>query len=88
MVKRKTIQDVSREIPIYPDLTCRPPAKPVKLPILEVPRSLLDFDPEINMDFKENSPFQEDVISETYQRPDKSYFQEPQNWIVSLIQTG
>ena len=38
MVKRKTIKDVSREIPIYPDPTYRPPPKPVKLPIPEVPR--------------------------------------------------
>ena len=29
------------------------------------------------MDFKENSPYQEGVISETYQRPNRSYFQEP-----------
>ena len=33
----------------------------------------------INLDFKENSPFQEGVISETYQRPNKSFFQEPQD---------
>ena len=87
MVKRKTIQDISREIPIYPDPTYRPPPNTVKLPIPEVPRSLLDFDPEINTDFKENSPFQEGVISETYQRPDKSYFHEPQE-LDSLINIG
>ena len=52
----------------------------------EVPRSLLDFDPEINRNFEENSTFQEDVISEMYQRPDKSYFQEPQE-LGSLINT-
>ena len=46
-----------------------------------------DFDPEINMDSEENSPFQEGVISETYQRPDKSCFQEPQE-LGSLINTG
>ena len=28
------------------------------------------------MDFEENSPFQEGVISEIYQRPNMSYFQE------------
>ena len=39
------------------------------------------------MDFKENSPFQEGVISEMYQRPDKSYFQEPQD-LDSLLNTG
>ena len=53
----------------------------------EVPRSLSDFDPEINTDFQENLPFQEGVISETYQRPGKSYFQEPQE-LDSLINTG
>ena len=34
--------------------------------IPEVPRNLLDFDPEINTDFKEDSPFKDSVISETY----------------------
>ena len=29
------------------------------------------------MDIEENSPFQENIISEIYERPDKSYFQEP-----------
>ena len=38
-------------------------------------------------DFEENSPFQEGVISETYQRLDKSYFQKPQE-LESLINTG
>ena len=28
-------------------------------------------------DIKENSPFQENIISKIYERPDKSYFQEP-----------
>ena len=29
------------------------------------------------LDFEENSPFQEGIISETIQRPDKSFFQNP-----------
>ena len=29
------------------------------------------------MDIEENSPFQENIILEIYERPDKSYFQEP-----------
>ena len=33
---------------------------------------------DINLDFEENSAFQEGVISEAYQRPDKLFFQEPQ----------
>ena len=32
---------------------------------------------EINLDIKENSPFQEGFISELIQRPDKSFFQNP-----------
>ena len=32
---------------------------------------------DTKMDIEENSPFQENIISETYERPDKSYFQEP-----------
>ena len=31
----------------------------------------------INLDIEENSPFQEGVISETIQRPDKTFFQNP-----------
>ena len=30
-----------------------------------------------NVDVEENSPFQEDIISETYERPDTCYVQEP-----------
>ena len=38
------------------------------------------------MDFEENSPFQ-GVILETYERPDKSFFTEPQE-LESLVNTG
>ena len=75
------------EIPKYPDPIYRPPPKPITLPISAVPRNLSDINPEINMDFEENSPYQEGVILEMYQRPDKSYFQEPQG-LDSLINTG
>ena len=36
-----------------------------------------DQNTEINLDIKENSPFQEGIISELIQRPDKSFFQNP-----------
>ena len=39
------------------------------------------------MDFEENSPYQEGVISEMYQTPDRSYFQEPPE-LDTLISTG
>ena len=86
MIDRKTIQDVCREIPsiqiqfIDPhqnQLTC----------ILEIPGSLSDIDPELNTDSEDSSPFQQGVISEMYQSPDKSYFQQPQE-LEGLINTG
>ena len=42
--------------------------------IQEIPRNLMYSDIGINTDFEENPPYQEGVISETYQRPDRSYF--------------
>ena len=63
------------------------PPKSVKTHVPEIPGSLSDIDPQLNMDCEENSPFQEGVISEMYQRPGKSYFQEPQE-LESVINTG
>ena len=47
----------------------------------------LDLDIEINKDFKENSPYQEGIISEIYQRPDKSQLIELPE-LVDLIDTN
>ena len=33
---------------------------------------------ETNLDFEENSPHQEGIITETYESPDKSYLEQPQ----------
>ena len=52
--------------PMYPDIR-----KVHSLP------SSANISSDINLDFQENSPFQEGVISEAYQRLDKSFFQEP-----------
>ena len=38
--------------------------------------SIEDINPNINLDFEENSPFQEGVMSKIFQRPEKSFFQE------------
>ena len=37
----------------------------------------ISHNPNINSDFEENSPFQEGIMSKTFQRPDKSFFQNP-----------
>ena len=84
---RKTIQDISREIPIYPYPVYQSPPEPVKTSLPKIPGSISDIDPELNTNFEENSPFQEGVISNMYQRPNMSYFQEPQE-LKSLINTG
>ena len=75
-MKRKTIQNISRKIPAYADPIHMPPPNPTEIPLQEIPRKLTDIDTDINTDFKETSPYQEGVISETYQRPDRSNFQE------------
>ena len=36
----------------------------------------METDLDRNVNIEENSPFQEGIISETYERPDKSYLQE------------
>ena len=41
----------------------------------------------INLDIEENSPFQEGVISETIQRPDKMFFQKPKS-LEDIIDKG
>ena len=68
-----------KDIPFYPDdQIYRPPPKPVRIPTPGSSESSesTDINPEINIDLEENSLFQEGVISESYQRPDKSFFQE------------
>ena len=50
-------------------------------------QNVQDINPNINFDFKENSPFQEGVMSETFQRLDKSFFQDPKE-LGDLINKG
>ena len=45
--------------------------------MIDSQKDLLDTDLDRNVDIEENSPFQEDIILETYKRPDRSYIQEP-----------
>ena len=62
-----------KDIPFYPDPNYRPPSKPIRTPTPGSSQSSesTDINPQINIDFKENYPFQEGIILETYQRPDK-----------------
>ena len=68
-----------QDVPFHPDPLLRPPVKPIKQAMTHDQNSqnVEDIIPNINFDFEENSPFQEGVMSEMYQRPDKTFFQEP-----------
>ena len=67
-----------RPIPPYPDSFQRPPLRPPdETDVKETRKDLLDLDMDRNINFEENSSYQEAIISEMYERPDKSCIQEP-----------
>ena len=75
-ITRGMIQD-KIELPFYPDPIYRPPLRPPENLLLQISESKADTSPKIDIKFEENSLYQEGIISEAYQGPDKSYFQEP-----------
>ena len=60
----------------HPGPIPRPPPKPIKQNDQSL-QNTEDINLIINFDFEKNSPFKEGVMSETFQRLDKSFFQEP-----------
>ena len=70
-----------RLFPPYQEPHARPPPKPPDITNpLDKWKDLLDNDLDRKVEIEENSPFQEGIISEIYERPDTSYVQEPQEW--------
>ena len=66
-----------RPYPPYHDPYTRPPPRPPDVTnSIDSWKDLLETDLDRKVDMEENSPFQEGIISETYERPDKSYTQE------------
>ena len=66
-----------RPTPPYSDPYARPPPRPPDVTnSIDNWKDLLDTDIDRNVDIEENSPFQEGIISETYERSDRSYIQE------------
>ena len=61
------------DVPLHPDLLLRTP----KQQTIKQNAQEINLNPNINFDFEENSPFQEGVMLETFQRLDKSFFQNP-----------
>ena len=81
------IPNINKEKPFYPDPIYRPPPKPKEnLQSLRI-ESKTDASPRIDLKFKENLLHQEGIILETYQKPDKSYFQEL-NELENPVNTG
>ena len=67
-----------RPSPPYRDPYTRAPLRPPNVTnLIDSQKDLLDNDLDRNIDVEENSPFQEGIIIETYERPDTSYVQEP-----------
>ena len=65
-----------RANPFYPHPNYRPLPKPIRTPMPGSSQSseCTDINPEINIDFEENSPFQEGVILETYTKGQINHF--------------
>ena len=67
-----------RPSPPYHGSYVRPPPRPPDVTnSIDSQKDYLETDLDRKVDIEENSPFQEGIISETYERPDKSYVQEP-----------
>ena len=70
------------DVPFHPGPVYKPQPKPIKqdmsyLQSSQSSTSIGDMNPNINFDFEENSPFWEGIMSKTFQRLDRSFFQEP-----------
>ena len=77
------------DAPFHPGPILRPPIKPIKQNMTcdQSSQNIQDINPNINFDLEENSPFPEGIMSETFQRPDISFFQEPKE-LRDLINKG
>ena len=81
------IMSINREQTFHQDLIYRPFLRPLENLQPNSPENKLDTRPKKDTEFEENSPHQEGIISEFYQRPDKPYFQEPKD-LESLVYTS
>ena len=87
IITRKEIQGKNKEQSFYPDLIYRPPPRPPQNLLSESLENKSVTKPKIHFEFEENLPHQEGIFSELYQRPKKSYFQQPKN-LENLVNTS
>ena len=65
------------DVPLHPDLLLGlPKHQPIKQ---HIKQNIQENSPNINFNFEENSPFQEGIMSKTFQRLDKSFFRTQKN---------
>ena len=83
----RQVQDKNREYPCQSDPYFRPPPRPPDNLGPHSPKTNTVNETNIDIEFEENSSHQEGIISEIYQKPDKSYFQEPKD-LESLVDTS
>ena len=86
-ITKRQVQDKNREQPCQSYPYFRPPPRPSDNLRPESLKTNIVTKTNIDIDFKENSSHQEGIISELYQRPDKTYFQEPKD-LESLVNTS
>ena len=84
-INKPTVTEI--KIPIYPDALMKPPPRLQDVKTQDDRKIHLDLDLEINKDFEENSPYQEGIISEIFQRPDISQLIEPPE-LADLVNTN
>ena len=77
------------DAPFHPGPVLIPLMKPITQNMThdQSSQNVQDISPNIDFDFEENSPFKEGVMSETFQRPNKSFFQETKE-LEDLINKG
>ena len=75
-----------KQMPVYSHPITRPPQRPPDL-VDNGKNSRTDIGTDPNLDFEENSPYQEGIISETYASPDQSFIEEPQE-LQKLVNTS
>ena len=73
-------------IPVYQNQIPNPTPKLPERVTQNDRQTDLELDLEINRDFEENSPYQEGIISEIYQRPNKSQMVDPPE-LIDLVNT-
>ena len=83
----RQVQDRNGKYSCQPDPYFRPPPRPPDNLQLQSLKTNTTNESCIDIEFEENLPHQEGIISEIYQRPDKSYFQDPKD-LENLVDTS